>query len=242
MTGQGNQAGSQPSDQPVDMSTQVQVTVDGQQMTMSIQDLANGYAAGSKMTQATQRAAQLQTELDQYTKFWNQLQQDPQAVIGELQTKFGITPEAPKAGDNPLDDDPLSAEVTELKQLIAQQNQTMQAMQGQLATQAQTQAMKSEISELERTFGDAFKADEVATYAQTHKIANLTTAFHAMQGERSLENAPKPKIMSPVLPGSPISQSAISPPEKPAGSLAEAITRGFAAAGQEVEVSDLIPG
>jgi len=243
MSGLGTQPGSQSSETTaVDMSAKIQVNVDGVMTEMTIQEAANGYATQAKMTQATQRAAQLEAELGNYTKFWDQLQANPGAMIGELQTKFGIVPETPSNEDS-LDDDPMSAEVTQLKQLIAEQSANMQALQGQVATQAQTQRMKSEIDGLRAQFGDAFKADEVATYATSKNISDLTTAFHAMRGEQALTDnpPPTPQTMSPVLPGSPVATNATIPPPQPAKSLAEALQRGYASTGQTVEITDLIP-
>lgn len=239
--GQGGQVGSQPSDQPVSMSTQVTVMVDGQQKTMTIQDLANGFAAGAKMTQATQRAAELERELGQFQTLWDQLHSSPQATLEKLYERFlGQKPSTP-AGDN-QDDDPMSAEVSQLKQLIAQQQQAMEALQGRVTMEAQTQKMRSEIEQLKQQHGDAFKPDEVAAYATSNKITNLTTAFLAMRGEQALSAPPARggQILPPVLPGTPQAIGIGTPPQKPAADLTEAVLRAFESAGQHVEVSDLI--
>ncbi len=231
------------------MSTQITTTVDGQQKTLTIQELANGYAAGAKMTQATQRAADLErqvTELGQYKDFWDNIQAKPGEYIPLLAEKFGVAAGPAASGDN-LEDDPLSTEVSQLKRQLAAQAQAQKTLESQLLHQAQTRQMDNTVQELSQTYGDNFKVDEVQAYATQHSISDLRVAYHALQGEKVAQGSPPPSIgqtaqmLGSVAPGTPVQ---VTPPAEglpPAKTLAEAMQRSYEQLGQEVRLEDIVP-
>lgn len=237
MTGQ--EPGTQPPPQPPsgpDWNALVPIKVDGVEQMLTLREVANGYAAGSKMHEATTRAAQMEQELEKHRNMLDQIDADPGAFVEKLVQTYGLSDGATTSGGTGDEINPLAATVARLEAQIGQLANGAQAQQQLTAQQQQLAALSS---------NDGFDKQALMAYAATKGVDNLEHAWLMMQGEQGAAAAP-PSAHTPYQDALDVlaerkaaSLGAVSPgastapagqheqPPGPAASTAEALQRAL---------------
>lgn len=174
------------------------VTVEGQQVQVSYQELLNGYAAHQKVTQVSQELAEAQRSVGEYKRFFDSMQADPQSIIDQIRTKYPDRTTG-TLRDNSDDgiDDPMSAEVDQLKAELAQ-------LRTQQASSVQQQRLDLEVNRLERVYGDQFDRTQILAFATAKGMDNLEDAYKLWQFENGqAPGDPGAPPAQPVSPGNP---------------------------------------
>lgn len=235
-----NTEDSNPS--KIDMNQMVPVTIDGVTTQVTLQEAANGYASRQMVTQATTRAAELQKQVEAFDRFKSQLQADPERIVTGLAERFNIS--VPRTGvDSDYSDDDADPALVEVKKQMAEQARQMALLQNQLATSAQTSEIEKKLAGLKNVHGDAFDQEQVLSYAFTHDIDNVETAFKAWRFDQGL-STPSPntdldnavQALGQIAPGSP---TAMPAPVKgvlaPPSDERDSIRRAYAKAGVDMD-------
>jgi len=231
--------GSNPSE--INMDQMVSVKIDGVTSQITIRDAVNGYATKQKMTEATTRASELQKQVDAFDTFKAQLQRDPQGTITGLAERFNVT--SPGASDEDYSDDGVDPALAEVRNQLAEQQRKFDALQSQLATNAQTQEIEATMDRLQALHGDAFKKEDVLSYALSRNIDDVETAFKAWRFDEGPSNsssdAPLDEVVQAlghVAPGAPKAtptpaRGTVQAPT----SARESIERAYAASGVNLD-------
>lgn len=149
------------------------ITVAGEEITVPLSELRNGYQRQADYTRKTQELAAERQQLASLKRLESALNEDPAGTIEALRSVFGLQADAEAE-----DLDPLEREVRELRQWREQQEAT--ALQKRYETEATTAATKH---------GLEVPAEELLTFAVDNQIGSLDVAARLMKIEKDAEAA-----------------------------------------------------
>lgn len=170
------------------------VSVDGQDVEVTLDDLTKGYLRQSDYTKKTQALAQERERYQHFDALDRAFNEDPINTMRDLSKALGITPEQlfgeiTKVADNGLDpDDPIAQQLAEINKWRADVDQREQ----QRAIAEQQAAVDRELEAVKVKF-NAPNLDEAALlqFALDNRIPSLEIAYEVMDA-RATKSAPKP--------------------------------------------------
>lgn len=168
------------------------VKVKGEEIEVSLDELANGYMRQADYTQKTQALAQEREELAAYKTLAEAIQADPKAVILSLAERFGVSLNS--GVDNtlngvPLDpNDPIEAELLALRQqnaeLASKFQQTESERQRTYEDQRKAEVLR-QIEDIKRANNDPdLDEGELLRFAVEHQVGDLNIAYSAMRAHK----------------------------------------------------------
>lgn len=174
---------SNPSDTPVEVSGSegaadtYSIMVDGNEMSVSLDELRNGYQRQSDYTKKTQALAAERDRLAQAESIIHALETDPEATLKTLGDAFGFGQDNdPFSDDERMSDiDPDEARIRKIEAAVDIQQKTFRQ-----------QELQKELNTLRDKYGDV---DENAlfTHALRGNISNLETAYKDMTYSNLME-------------------------------------------------------
>ena len=141
----------------------VKVQVDGQELTIPLQEAIAGYQRQADYTRKTQELSEQRKQVQFAATLADALEKDPAATLQMLQKHYGLNVQAPQE-DEYLD--PTEKQLRLMEQRIAafEQKQAMDEL---------TKTVES----LQSKYGDDFNADEVVAKALTLGTTDLESVF-----------------------------------------------------------------
>lgn len=178
-TGDTGQSTASPSDSP-----SYTVKIDGQEVSVTLDELMKGYQRQSDYTRKTQALAAERSQMQDLMQLANALNTDPAGTIQVLQEAYGLTKAQATQMYNESQDEDLDPEEARWKQvesfIAQQQERERQAL------------IDSEIRQLKQTYGD-FDEMELVRHAVENRIPNLRAAFADLRFSQ-LEQAKAEKL------------------------------------------------
>jgi len=149
------------------------VKIDGQEVSVSLDELLKGYQRQSDYTRKTQALAAERSQMDDLVQLANALNTDPAGTIQILQEAYGLTKaQAQAVVDEQAELDPEEARWQQVEQFMRQQEE-----------ERRQQAIASDIQQLKQRYGD-FDENEIIKHALENRIPNLRAAFADYQFQR----------------------------------------------------------
>jgi hypothetical protein len=136
----------------------VRIKVDGEEIEVPLSEALAGYSRQSKFTKEMQGLAAQREQIKLGAAIEAALRTDPATAIAALQARY-------LREDTPSFEDPLEAQVYEIKQVLARQQ-----------ADAQTNAIASEVSTLQSRFGEDFDFDACTQLVLSGEAKTLTAA------------------------------------------------------------------
>ena len=166
----------------------VKIKVDGEELTVPLSEAVAGYQRQADYTRKTQGLAQQKNELQWASAIKGALENDPQATIELLASKFGVRLPAaqPKqADDDPFaglwDDDPSPSADPKYADIEAR----LRAFEEERAQQR----LEQTIANLSQKYGDEFDAREVVAAALASGSTDLEATFKQIKFDKVMEEA-----------------------------------------------------
>ncbi len=156
---------SEEQDDDEEDDPQVAITVDGQEVQVSLSELRKGYLRTADYTRKTQRLAQLQRQTNEAEALRQALERNPQETLKVLARHYQVDEFEPDESSGP------SPEQIRLMEL-EQKWQTLEQRQ-------QESAVDAEIARLHGEYGD-FDDDALFTFAVDRGVRDLEVALRAM--------------------------------------------------------------
>lgn len=206
---------------PADDSPTYTVKVDGEEQTVSLAELQNGYMRQADYTRKTQAVADQQSRLETLDRFETALERDPEGTLKNLAAQYnldlgsGRTQSEPSDVDDDWDDVPASVR-KELEDLRSWKSE----IDSQRLSEAEAQQMAqidADIEKIRTNYNEPdLPEDQLLQYAVERSIGDLEAAYLLWRKEN-----PLPKPNAPVEGGHNRSAPEAGSSSKP--TLAEAV-------------------
>ncbi len=163
-------ASTEESTETVESETYT-IKVDGEEQTVTLEELQSGYQRQADYTRKTQELASDRQRLQQAEAIANALESDPAGTISALSTAFGVsdTQASPESDDSWEDMDPTEQRIARIEAQMESQ-----------AAAARQQAIDKEVVELKSKYGD-FDERALFQHALSNGIPNLDAAYAHMR-------------------------------------------------------------
>lgn len=168
------------------------VKVDGEEIEVTLDELAKGYQRQADYTRKTQALAAEREELAAYKVLAEALQDDPEAVVRAMAERFGVN--LGSSVDNtlngvPLDpDDPTEGELLRLRQQMAEMERKLGQTEAQRQQQYEEQRKAEvfhEIESIKERYNDPdLDPQELLQFAVEKKVGDLEVAYTAMKAHK----------------------------------------------------------
>lgn len=171
-----------------DKSDTFTVTVDGEELEVTLDELRDGYSRQADYTRKTQALAAERERLRGMEQLADALNADPKVALEELARAFGVDWDSPGESaelDSDLDDlDPLERTVKELQAEIAELKGEVTLTAEERRQAAEDRALQQEIDRIKQVNDDPNLDEEVLLrYAIDNKINDLEKAYKFMRLE-----------------------------------------------------------
>lgn len=154
------------------------ITVDGEEIEVSLSELRNGYSRQADYTRKTQELASEREQLASLRRLEAALNEDPAGTLEALRQVFNV---GATTVDETEDLDPLEKEVRELR--TWRESQEAAAREAAIAAEAASAISKFELADV--------TADGLLTFAIDNKIGSLDAAARLMRAEQKTAVAAK---------------------------------------------------
>lgn len=209
---------SQDDDEP-----KFTVTVDGDEVEVTLEELTKSYMRQSDYTRKTQDVARQREEAAAALRLYTALQENPQATLAALAQHLGT-----EDTDDDGDLDPVEQRLQQHEQFIEQQEER-QFMEW----------LTTEVGQLSTEFGEEIDPTELAEFAVERNVPDLRAAYllrrhEAERAERvakANKDAAARARKAPKVAGGSRAAGTTAAPEKPIASVADALDAALAEAG-----------
>lgn len=149
------------------------VTVEGEELEVTLDEALNGYQRQSDYTRKTQALASDRERLADLERIGAALEQDPQAALRELARIYEVDL-APGEEVDLEDLDPLERDVLDIKDFVSEQR-----------NQQILREVDEAVEQVKQAYGDTeLDGDELLQFAIDHKIGDLDAAYRALRYEQ----------------------------------------------------------
>lgn len=154
------------------------IKVDGEEQSVTLEELQAGYSRQADYTRKTQELAAERQRLQQAETIANALESDPEGTLRALSSAFGIA-------DTPVDSAESFDDSWDAEDPTAQRIAKIEAQLETQAAAARQQALDKEVSALKGRYGE-FDEQALFAHALQNRIPNLDAAYaHMKFGEVS---------------------------------------------------------
>lgn len=181
-------------------SNQIPLKIDGEEVSVPLEELRNGYMRQADYTRKTQEVAEVQKLADWAREFQDRFSQDPHGMVRMLSAALGDNPEYQEQPDPFSDIIANDPELAPFAQTIQQQQAMIAELRQELATlggktikteseiqlQKNVELVRQEIQQVKNQFEDFDEMQVLPIAAETGM--DLTTSYYIWKGNQAVNN------------------------------------------------------
>lgn len=170
------------------------VTVDGDELDVSLDELLGGYQRQADYTRKTQALGEAKQRSEAYEALETALQNDPASVLAELAKSYGL--DAPASDVDDFADDPLVD--PQVAELTAQVRALTEFQQG-IQQEREITRVDQELAQVSAKYEDAdMDRGGLLKFALDNRIGNLDAAYRAWKFDATTHGAPAAETPAPT--------------------------------------------